>query len=436
MNHFAYKKKSGIRSDIEDEIFQDAMEQRYQLDLIKRRWFFMAYFRSPKIIFGSGILKRLVGELEGIGKKAVLITDKPLVKLSESLVEALTGAGFEVKVWDGAEPEPSIEVAVAGSNFLTEIGPQLVIGFGGGSAIDTAKAAWIFYERPDLISTTGLEKAINPRAKLNLRQKAKFLAVPTTSGTGSEVNWAIILTDKANQRKLGFGNNEIVPDLALLAPEFTLSLPAHLTASTGMDVLGHALDGYTARQQTDFSDGLCLQAIKMVFEWLPKVCKDGNDLTAREKMQNAASIAGLGFGNSNTSLSHALGHSIGVTFKMGHGRAIGLALPYSLEFISSRPPLPKTADPVEKLSLAAKIAGIDEKSPKEAIKKLIQKTRSLSKEIGEPLTLKEAGITKDQFDAKIDTLVSIGLKDVNMYSCPCECKEEDIKQIYQDMFGG
>ena len=394
----------------------------------------MAYFRSPKILFGSGILKRLGDELEGIGKKAVLITDKPLVKLSESLVEALTVAGFEVTVWDGAEPEPSIEVAVAGSNVLTEIGPRLVIGFGGGSAIDTAKAAWIFYERPDLVSTTGLEKAINPRAKLNLRQKARFLAVPTTSGTGSEVNWAIVLTDKANNRKLGFGNNEIVPDLALLAPEFTLGLPASLTAGTGMDVLGHALDGYTARQQTDFSDGMCLQAIKMVFDWLPRACKDGSDLIAREKMQNAASIAGLGFGNSNTSLSHSLGHAIGVVFKIPHGRSIGLALPYSLEYISSRPPLPKTADPVEKLSLAARMAGIDDTSPQEAVKKLIQKTRDLSREIGEPLTLKEAGITKEKFDENIDTLVNIGLKDINMYSCPCECKEEDMRQIYQDMF--
>jgi acetaldehyde dehydrogenase/alcohol dehydrogenase len=394
----------------------------------------MPYFRSPKVLFGSGMLKRLVNELEGKGNKAVLITDKTVVKLSDQLVEAVKSAGFEVKVWDGAEPEPSTEVALAGSQVLAEFKPQLVIGFGGGSAIDTAKAAWILWERPDLASTE-LDKSIGPKTKLNLRQKARFLAVPTTSGTGSEVNWSIVLTDKANQRKMGFANNEIVPDIALLVPDFTAGMPKVLTASTGIDVLGHALDGYTARQQNDFSDGLCLQAMKLVFEWLPKAYQDGNDLVAREKMQNAAAIAGLGFGNSNTSLCHALAHAIGVTFNIGHGRTVGITLPYSLEYISSNPPLPNTPNPTDKLGTAAKFIGIDASSASEATQKLIQKIRQLEKDIGEPLSLKEAGINKEQLEEKIDTLVSLASRDVNILSSPCECKEENLRQIFQDMYG-
>ena len=394
----------------------------------------MPYFRSPKVLFGSGMLKRLGAELEGKGNRAVLITGKTVVKISAQLVEAVKSAGFEVKVWDGAEPEPSIEVAIAGSKVLAEFEPQLVIGFGGGSAIDTAKTAWILWERPDLASTE-LDKAISPKTKLNLRQKARFLAVPTTSGAGSEVNWAIVLTDKANQRKIGLGNNEIVPDIALLVPDFTAGMPKALTASTGMDVLGHALDGYTARQQNDFSDGLCLQAMKIAFEWLPKACEDGNDLVAREKMQNAAAIAGLGFGNSNTSLCHALAHAIGATFHIGHGRAVGIALPYSLEYIASNPPLPNTPNPVDKLNTAAKFVGIDARSAPQTIQKLIQKIRQLAKEIGEPLSLKEANTSRKQLEEKIDTLVSLASRDVNMLSSPCECKEEALRQIFQDMYG-
>jgi len=395
----------------------------------------MRYFLSPKVLFGKGALNRLGNEIQGQGNKAVLITDKVMVKLSDRVVEEVSNAGYEVKVWDGAEPEPSVEVARQGSQILHDFQPQLVIGFGGGSALDTAKAAWLLYERPDLADTE-LDKAVVPKTKLNLRQKARFVSVPTTSGTGSDVTWAIILTDAARHRKMPFANNEIVPDISVLEPELTAGMPTHLTASTGMDVLGHALDGYTSRQQTDFSDGPCLQATKLAFDWLPKACQDGTDLTAREKMQNAATIAGLGFGNSNTSLAHALAHAAGATFGIPHGRAVGIALPYSLEYIASNPPLPNAPDPVIKLGTVARFVGIDARSDKEGTQKLIQKIRELAKEIGEPLSLKEAGITKQQLSQGIDTLVGLASSDVNIFSSPCECTDEKLKQLFQDMWEG
>ena len=395
----------------------------------------MPYFMSPKVLFGRGILRRLGSELEGKGNKAVIITDKVMAKFSDRLVEAVRNAKYEVKVWDGAEPEPSVEVAVAGSKVLLDFGPQLVIGFGGGSAIDTAKAAWLLYERPDLASTE-LDKTAGVRAILNLRKKARFIAVPTTSGTGSEMTWAIILTDAAKHRKIPFANNEIVPDIAVLDPEFTVGMPKSLTASTGLDALGHALDGYTAMQQKDFSDGLCLQAAKMVFEWLPKAYKDGSDLIAREKMQNAAAIAGLGFGNSNTSLSHALAHSAGATFHIPHGRAVGIALPYSLDYICSNPTVPNAPNPVERLSTVARFIGIEAKSAKEGAQGLIRKIRELVKEMGEPLSLKEAGISEKQMSEAIDILVSLASTDINMPSSPCECKGENCRKLFQDMWEG
>jgi alcohol dehydrogenase class IV len=395
----------------------------------------MPYFLSPRILYGRGMLRRLSAELEGRGNKAVLITDKNMVKLSEQLVEAVKNAGYEVKVWDGAEPEPSTAVTGKACQVIQDFQPQLVIGFGGGSVIDTAKAAWVLWENPEITAADIITK-VNVRTKLNWRKKARFMAVPTTSGTGSDATWSIVLTDTASHSKIGFANNEIVPDIALLVPEFTAGMPSALTASTGLDVLGHALDGYTARQQTDFSDGLCLQAMKLAFDWLPKACQDGNDLVAREKMQNAATIGGLGFGNSNTSLCHALGHAIGATFGIPHGRAIGIALPYSLEYISSNPPLENAPDPVARLGNAARFAGIEAKSDQEASQKLIQKVRQLEKEIGAPLSLKEAGITEPQMNDNLDTLVLLASKDVNMFSSPCECKDEKLRKLFKDIWEG
>ena len=389
----------------------------------------MPYFLSPKVIFGKGALEKLGPEIEGKGSKAVLITDNQMVRFCKRIVKTFKDAGYEVRVWDGAEQEPSIDVALAGSKVLLDFKPQWIIGFGGGSAIDTAKAAWVLYERPDMAG-----KPVLPKVKLNLRQKAKFLSVPTTSGTGADVTWVAVLTDKAKHQKKIFAHNDIVPDISVLDPELTAGMPRELAASTGIDVLGHAVDGYTSRQQTDFRDGLCLQAMKMAFEWLPKAYRDGSDLMAREKMQNAATIAGLGFGSSNTGLSHALAHSVGAVFHIPHGRAVGIALPYSLEYISSNPPYPNAPDPVERLHTAARFVGINATSARERIQKFILKIRDLEREIGEPLSLKEAGITENQMKEEIETLVSVASLDPNMYTTPCKCKEENLRQLIQGMW--
>jgi len=175
----------------------------------------------------------------------------------------------------------------------------------------------------------------------------------------------------------------------------------------------------------------------MAFEWLPKAVADGTDMTARIKMQNAAAIAGLGFGNSNTSLNHAVAHSLGVNFKLGHGRAVSIAMPYTLEYITTHPALPKTAAPIDKLETAALILGIRANSKQEAVKMLIEKVRNLIREVGEPTTLAAAGITKEDFEAKLAIAAKAASKDVNnTWSSPCECKEEDFMEIFLRMYAG
>lgn len=395
----------------------------------------MPYFLSPKVIFGKGALKRLSLELEGKGHRAAIITDRTLKEKCNDLVDSIRAAGYEVDIWDGVEADPTLDIALEASRFLLESNPQWVIGFGGGSAIDTAKAAWVLYERPDL-AAGDLTKSILPKARLNLRQKARLAAVPTTSGTGADVTWVAVLTDRVMNRKIVFAHNDIVPDLSVLETELTLALPKGLTASTGLDVIAHAVDGYTSRQQSDFSDGLCLQAVKMAMEWLPVVCRDGSNLLAREKMQNAATIAGLGFGNSNTGLSHALGHSAGAVFHLSHGRAIGIALPYSLTYIAATPPIEGAPDPVERLEILARFTGFDAPSPRNTVDKFIGRIRSIQKEIGEPLSLREAGITEAQMNKEIESLVRIAEKDPNMYTTPCACKGEALRELFQTMWRG
>jgi alcohol dehydrogenase class IV len=212
----------------------------------------MPYFLSPKVIYGKGVLKRLSAELEGKGHRAAIITDRTLKKKCTELVESLREAGYEVTLWDEAEADPTLDLTLTASRFLLDFNPQWVIGFGGGSAIDTAKAAWVLYERPDL-AAGDLTKSILPKVKLNLRQKARFVAVPTTSGTGADVPWVAVLTDRAMNRKIVFAHNDIVPDLSVLETNLTTTLPKDVTASTGLDVIAHAVDGYTSRQQNDFS---------------------------------------------------------------------------------------------------------------------------------------------------------------------------------------
>jgi alcohol dehydrogenase class IV len=391
----------------------------------------MPYFLSPKVIFGKGALERLGTELRGKGVRAALMTDRTMAAHARKVVESLAQAGYEVRVWDGAEPDPAVEVAVAGSQFLLDFDPQWVIGFGGGSAIDTAKAAWVLYERPDL-----LNQPILPKVELNLRQKARFAAIPTTSGTGADVTWVAVLTDKAKNQKIIFAHNDIVPDLSVLEPEFTFGMSKELTASTGIDVLGHAVDGFTSRQRTDFSDGLCLQALKMTFEWLPRVCQDSGDPEAREKMQNAATIAGLGFGNSNTGLSHALAHSAGARFHIPHGRAVGIALPCSLAYLTTAPPHPKALDPVERLAVAARFIGVEAESDRGAALKLIEEVRVLESGIGEPMSLEAAGITHQEMENAMDDLVRLAGSDPNMYTTPCACTEADLRQLFMVMWEG
>ena len=384
----------------------------------------MWFFRSPEIVFGSGALDYLT---DLPGSKALIVTDENMVRLGfvERVRAALAQSGIECQVFAEVEPNPSLQTVKRGAEAALAYGPDWIIGLGGGSSMDAAKSVYVQYERPDLPPDD-----VAPMGRLGLGQKAKLMAIPTTSGTGAEVTWPIVLTDLVEGRKVTVGHAENIPDLAIVDPVFVLHLPPQITADTGMDVLTHAVEGYTGQWRNDFSDGLCLKAIQLVFDYLPRAYEQGSrDEEAREKMHNAATIAGLGFGNAQAAMAHALGHSLGAVLHVPHGRAVGLFLPYTIEFIV-RGYLPtRYAD-------LARFLGLPAEDEAQAAAAFAAAIRDLARRIEQPLSLQEAGIPADEFEASLPKLVDNALNDSAMIISPRFPEEEEVERLYRYAYEG
>ena len=356
----------------------------------------MWFFKSPEIVHGEGALSYL-SEIEG--RRAFIVADQTMVELGfvDLVVEQLKEAGLESQVFTEVEPNPSLEMVKRGAAAMSQYSPDWVIGLGGGSAMDAAKAMWVLYERPDMEP-----EEINPMVPLGLRQKARLITIPTTSGTGAEVTWVVILTDTEDRRKLVLGSRENVADIAIVDPAFVTRLPPQITADTGMDALSHAIEGYASAWHNDFSDGLCLKAIQMIFDYLPRAYADGDD-EARQKMHNAATIAGLGFGNSMAGLAHAMGHPLSPLFGVPHGRAVGLFLPYTIEFTANGGGT-RYAD-------IARFLGWEVASEEEGAARLAEAVRDLARRVNQPTSVKEMDIPREDFEAALQKMIEDGEND-------------------------
>ena len=392
----------------------------------------MWFFGSPQIVYGEGALSYL----ERLpAKRACIVTDATLARLGLlERVQAALPPGLETAVFAEVEPEPSLEMARRGADFLLRFQPDWIVALGGGSVIDAAKAMWVLYERPDLTPD-----AINPVETLGLRAKARLCAIPTTTGTGSEATWAIVLTDTAERRKLGLGSREALPDLAILDPELVLALPSRLTADTGLDALTHAVEGYTSAMHNDFCDGLCLQAAKLVFEYLPRVVADGSDLEARTHTQNAATMAGLGFGNSMAGLAHGMGHALGAIFHIPHGRAVSLCLPYSIEYCLRNDPtgVLRDAAAAGRYAELARFLGLsDGADAAGAAACLVEAIRALQRQVGQPLTLQACGITHAQLESELDPLTWNALGDSQTVMSTRIPDDTEMRRLFWATFDG
>jgi len=382
----------------------------------------MWYFKSPLIVFGEDALSEL-DVLEG--RKAFIVTDANVSRLGfvDLVGRRLHAAGLEYRVFAEVEPDPSLETVKRGAQQMREYEPDWIIGLGGGSSMDAAKAMWVLYEHPEMVP-----EEINPVVPLKLRQKARLITIPTTSGTGAEATWAIVLTDTMEERKLALGSRENLADIAIVDPLFTASLPPQIAADTGMDALTHAVEGYTTTWHNDFCDGLCLVATKLVMDYLPRAVANGRDAEAREKMHNAATIAGMGFGNSLAAMAHAMGHSLGATFHTPHGRAVGLMLPYTIEFTA--------AVTAERYADLSHFLGIHAGTPQEVARLLANRIRDLATSVQQPLSLQEAGIGAVEFEAQLPKLVENAENDATLVASARIPDHAEVERLYRYTFAG
>lgn len=381
----------------------------------------MWFFNSPEIVFGEDALGYL-SEIEG--QRAFIVTDENMVRLGfvDKVIGHLEKAGIGTRVFAEVEPDPSLETVKRGAQVALAYEPDWIVGLGGGSAMDVAKAVWVLYERPDLEPD-----AISPAEMLGLRKKARLIAIPTTSGTGAEATWAVVLTDTKERRKLGLGSRENVADIAIVDPVFVAELPPRLTADTGMDALTHAIEGYTCTWRNDFSDGLCLKAIELVFDYLPRAYAKG-DLEAREKMHNAACIAGLGFGNALAALAHSMGHSLGGAFHVPHGRAVGLFLPYTIEFI--------VRGGGTRYAEIARFLGLAAESEEDGAANLVSAIRGLLERLSQPTTIGELDISPDEFERELPKLVENAENDSCAVTSPRIPSTEEFERLYRYAYQG
>jgi alcohol dehydrogenase class IV len=251
--------------------------------------------------------------------------------------------------------------------------------------------------------------------------------VPTTAGTGAECTGAAVLHDTAVHRKIPIAHDELVPDFAILVPEFTMTMPPRLTAGTGLDVLAHAMDAVTTPAGNEFTEPLALQAIELVFKWLPRAYKNGQDREARHRMLLAASIAGVAFGMSGCHLTHSFGHSLGAVFNVHHGLAVGFFIPHTLQFCS------KVTD---KHLLTCRALNVEARDAEDGLVKLVNLVRSFLNDLGVALALKDMGILRGDFEAKLDKLVEYAYGDVDCYLSPRPITRAQCAQVFRYAYEG
>jgi alcohol dehydrogenase class IV len=389
-------------------------------------------FNTPKVIMGSNVFPEglVIGPstVDFLGsrcvrKQAFIVTDEFSERFTPKIVRVLEAGGFETEVWAKALPEAPLDSVRACGEAMTGFEPDLIMAVGGGSVIDTAKGAWIFYERPEITDLT----LVTPLELLGLRKKAVFAGVPTTSGTGSECTTAAVIHDEENHRKIPIANDDLMPDFAILVPEFTMSMPPALTAGTGLDVLAHSMDAVMSAASNEVTDAMSLSAIKMAFRYLPRAYRNGKDREARSRMLLAASLAGIGFGNAGTALTHSFGHTAGSIFNIHHGLAVGLFIPYVFQFYR---------DISNKYLEICDILEVGGDTPEERFDGLIERVRTLFQGLDVPLCLKDLGIKKAAFDENMEKMVVYTFEDIDTIFSPRPITSAQCEKIFRCAFEG
>ena len=409
----------------------------------------MQWFKVPeKIYFEAGS----IGYLEKMPniERAFIVTDEGMVKLGyvDKILYHLRNRQQYVhsEIFSEVESDPSFDTIMKGVEAMKNFKPDVIIALGGGSPIDAAKGMWLFYEHPEA-DPEGLKlKFMDIRKRTykfpKLGTKCQMVAIPTTSGTGSEVTSFAVITDKEKNKKYPLADYELTPDVAIVDPDLVMSLPKSVTADTGMDVLTHALEAYVSNMASDYTDGLAEKAVELVFEYLEKAYDDGTNKLAREKMHNASTIAGMAFTNAFLGVNHSIAHKIGAEFHLPHGRINAILLPYVVRYNSTKPTkfvsFPKyeyfIAD--KKYYEMAKKVGLKADNVEEGINSLIEKIKEMNEHMNIPKSFKDAGIDENEFLSKVDMLADRAFEDQCTTANPRVPLVSEIKQILLDSYYG
>lgn len=383
----------------------------------------MMRFTLPRdIYYGKGSLEQLK-TLKG--KKAVLVLGGGSMKkfgFVDKALEYLKEAGIEVKLIEGIEPDPSVETVFKGAEVMREFNPDWIISMGGGSPIDAAKAMWIFYEYPDFT----FEQAVVPFGLPELRQKAKFIAIPSTSGTATEVTAFSVITDYKTEIKYPLADFNITPDIAIVDSKLAETMPPTLTAHTGMDALTHAIEAYVATLHSPFTDPLALQSIEMIYEFLVKSYEGDND--AREQMHYSQCLAGMAFSNALLGITHSMAHKTGAVFHIPHGCANAIYLPYIIDF--------NKKDALDRYAKIAKRLGLNGATDDELVDSLTSSIKELNKKMSIPATLKEYGIDEAEFNSKVDMISERAIADACTGSNPRQLDKDEMKKLFEAIYYG
>ena len=409
----------------------------------------MQWFKVPeKIYFEAGAIQYLE-KMPDI-TRAFIVTDEGMVKLGyvDRILYHLRKRQQYVhsEIFSSVEPDPSFETIKRGVQAIESFKPDVIIALGGGSAIDAAKGMWLFYEHPDA-DVEGMKlKFLDIRKKTykfpKLGEKCKMVAIPTTSGTGSEVTSFAVISDKVQNKKYPLTDYELTPDVAIVDPDLVTSLPKSITADTGMDVLTHALEAYVSNMASDYTDALAEKAAELVIKNLKECYDNGSNKEARERMHNASTMAGMAFSNAFLGINHSLAHKLGAAYHLPHGRLNAILLPYVVKYNSEEPTkfvsFPKyeyfIAD--EKYATIARKMGLKADTKEEGVQSLIKEIQELNEYLNIPKSLQEAGVDEKDFFENIDTLADRAFEDQCTTANPRLPLISELKQILTDAYYG
>lgn len=408
----------------------------------------MQWFKVPaKIYFERNSIEYLHQMKEM--SKVIIVTDRSMVDLGyvNRVTDQLKLRSPEVQhqLFCDVEPDPSIQTVLKGVQLMRSFEPDTIIALGGGSSMDAAKGMWLFYEHPEVNFNDLKQKFMDIRKRAfqypELGRKSKLICIPTTSGTGSEVTPFAVITDKIEHKKYPLTDYSLTPTVAIIDPALTMTLPKSITADTGMDVLTHATEAFVSTLASDYTDGLAIQAIKMVFAYLERAYKNGaNDPEAREKMHNASALAGMAFANAFLGMNHSMAHKIGGEFHVPHGRANAILLPFTIRYNGTKPQKLSTwpkynyykAD--EKYAELARILGLPASTIEEGVESYAKACGELGMKCGIKMNFKSQNIDEQTYLSQIEKLSYLAYEDQCSPANPRVPMVEDMQKILKDAY--